>query len=215
MKIIIPARKGSKGLPFKNRKLFARTHDLILKCWHEILGSKSDVIVATDDEEIQRMAESAGFTWIDRPDSVSNDRASTKSLIQYVVSELDLRSEILMVLYLTYPERTVDDIMQAISLFVSGPNQSLLCKKEIDWTPFLVLKEEPGGRGSQLFHHDLYRRQDYPKCFELSHYICILKSDSINKLNNNLYNIDTVYYPIDPKTVDVDTQKDLDLIEDE
>ena len=98
MKIIIPARRGSKGLPFKNRKLFSRTQDLILKCWHEILGSKSDVIVATDDEEIQRMAESAGFTWIDRPDRVSNDRASTKSLVQYVISEFDLRSEILMVL---------------------------------------------------------------------------------------------------------------------
>ena len=46
MKIVIPARKGSKGVPFKNRKLLNHT----LKIIPEFL--KKDIIITTDDEEI-------------------------------------------------------------------------------------------------------------------------------------------------------------------
>jgi CMP-N-acetylneuraminic acid synthetase len=118
----------------------------------------------------------------------------------------------LVVLYLTYPERTWDQIESAIEIYKKKKLKSLLCKKKIEITPFLILKEEEGNRGSQLFYHDLYRRQDYPTCFELSHFICIFKSKSINKLNQNLYYRDTYYLDISPDTIDVDTQKDLDKL---
>jgi N-acylneuraminate cytidylyltransferase len=203
MKIIIPARKGSKGLPLKNRKLFKYTADIIP------ISSYENVYVLTDDKKIAEVANSYEFNVVDRPRKVSNDLASTKSLIEYFLSEVKCKkNEPLIILYLTYPERKWDHVIKALKFFNKKKLESMLCKKEIEWTPFLVLKEEDNGKGSQLFYHELYRRQDYPKCFEISHYISILIPDHINKLNDNLYNKDTVFMPIDD-VIDVDTKKDL------
>ena len=47
MKIVIPARRNSKGLPFKNRQLFRHTVDKIPNKFLK------DIIVTTDDEVIR------------------------------------------------------------------------------------------------------------------------------------------------------------------
>jgi CMP-N-acetylneuraminic acid synthetase len=209
MRIIIPARKGSKGFPRKNLKLFEYTAVTIPE------DLKSQVTVLTDDPEIQDLCKKWNFESVDRPEEVSNDTASTKSLIKWYIDhhiqseQMDQNSP-MIVLYLTYPERTWNDVELAISLFKERGSTSLLCKKEIKTSPFLILKEEEDLRGSQLFYHDLYRRQDYPKCFELSHYICIIDLRNINKLNNNLYDEFTIFMSVNPYTIDVDLEKDFD-----
>ena len=71
MRIIIPARAGSKGLPFKNRKLFKHTANII----PDIMKHKTYVV--TDDEEIKLMAIEAGFKALHRPDGLSQDETST------------------------------------------------------------------------------------------------------------------------------------------
>jgi CMP-N-acetylneuraminic acid synthetase len=206
MKIIIPARKGSKGLPFKNRKLFHYTIDIIPMSLYK------DVYVLTDDPKIIKEALFYDLNVINRPRKVSNDKASTKSVIEYFLDEVKCENETIAVLYLTYPERTWEHVIDAIKFFHKNSATSMLCKKQIDWTPFLVLKEEVDHKGSQLFYHDLYRRQDYPKGFEISHYISLFNSNEINNLNNNLYNSDTVYYDIED-VIDVDKKEDLDRFE--
>ena len=55
----------------------------------------------------------------------------------------------------------------------------------------------------------MYRRQDYPNCFEISHYVCIFKIFEIKLLNKNMYNDFTVFFPIEER-LDVDTMKDLE-----
>ena len=207
MRIIIPARAGSKGLPFKNRKLFKHTADTI----PDVMKHKTYVV--TDDKEIKLMALEAGFKTLHRPDDLSRDETSTKQVMQHVVEQLDLKSETVVMLYLTYPERTWQDINNAISTYRSNDLRSLLCKKSLGTSPFLMLKSEPGNRGSQLFYHNLYRRQDYPECFEISHFISIFNYDEIFKLNNNLYSSDTYFMEISEKTIDVDEKKDLDRFE--
>ena len=207
MKIIIPARKGSKGFPLKNRKLFKYTADIIPDVYKHL------TYVVTDDEVISKESLKYGFNTIDRAPEVSLDVTSTKATIQYAIDEIGIENEDVIVLYLTYPERNWEHIDRAYLMFRLNRNQSsLLCKKKIDTSPFLMLKQEKGNKGSQLFYHDLYRRQDYPTCFEISHYVCIFNSNRINNLNNNMYNNDTVYYDID-NVIDVDEKKDLDRFE--
>ena len=207
MKIIIPARRNSKGLPFKNRTLFKKTADIIP------VSHKNIVYVVTDDEKITEMANSYGFNTLDRPSSVSSDEASTKELMIYIIDKLKLRDEKIVMLYLTYPSRKWSDVEKALEEFDKNKCQSLLCKLPLKTSPFLILKEENDNRGSQLFYHNLYRRQDYPKCFELSHYVCILNSSEINKLNNNLYNNLTYFLPIWGDVIDVDYKEDLEKYE--
>lgn len=207
MRIIIPARAGSKGMPFKNRKLFKYTADTI----PDIMKHKTYVV--TDDEEIKFMAIEAGFKALHRPEGLSQDETSTKSVMRYALEKLDVKNETIIMLYLTYPERTWQDVNDAVALFKCNDISSLLCKKPLKTSPFLMLKSEPGNRGSQLFYHNLYRRQDYPECFEISHFIAMFNSSELNKLNNNLYNNDTYFMEISEKTIDVDEKKDLDRFE--
>ena len=72
----------------------------------------------------------------------------------------------------------------------------------------MCLLEGENNKGKQLIRHNLYRRQDYPKCFELSHYISIFNTEEVKKLNNNMYNEETDFFQI-RKVVDVDTEEDL------
>lgn len=210
MNIIIPARLGSKGLPFKNRMLFKSTVESI----PEYLRNRT--FVTTDDSEIFDLAVKLGCIPINRPAELASDQANIRDVMQHTVKSvgLPMSAEIIM-LYLTYPERTWKDVCAAYEYYCQfadlGLADSLLCKKEAKVSPYLMLQEHgaDGAFGKQLIQHDLYRRQDYPTCFEISHYVCVFRASAIYRLNKNMYGPSTVFYPIDD-VVDVDTQKDLD-----
>ena len=71
---------------------------------------------------------------------------------------------------------------------------------------FFKLKDH---KGKQIVKHDLYRRQDYPQCFEMRHFVVIFDVNEIKKLNKNLYNEKTTFYEIDNDDIDVDYEEDL------
>jgi CMP-N-acetylneuraminic acid synthetase len=209
MKIIIPAREGSKGLPGKNRVLFKYTADIIPKNLYK------DVIVSSDDPEILSKARDYGFNITHRPYHLACDEANIRDVLYHTIKEYNIHeSEEIIMLYLTYPERTWEDVIQARRFFfthvANGITSSMLCKKEIKVSPYLMMHERgvDGLFGSQLIQHDLYRRQDYPTCFEISHYIAIFISNSIYNLNKNLYNDSTIFWKIQD-VIDVDLKKDL------
>lgn len=195
---VIPARRNSKGLPFKNRKLLDFTLESLPE---EIM---ENVVIATDDELIKERHST--FNIFDRSEEVSNDRASTKSLMLEISSHI--RTDNIIMLYLTYPERTYENIVEAIKFYESNYARSLLCRKEISTSPFLMLYDM-GIHGEQIVKHNYYRRQDYPKCFEISHFVSIFDKKELIYLNDNLYNEKTVFMPID-NFIDVDTHKDLE-----
>lgn len=200
---VIPARKDSKGLPFKNRKLLNFTLQKIPEMYLQ------NTYVSTDDEEIKKQAQKVCKIH-HRTDENSQDTSSTLSLMKEIATDLILTSEeIVVMLYLTYPERTFVEVQQIYDFFVSNNLKSLLCKKEVKSNPYLCMYDVGNGRGKQIIKHNLYRRQDYSKCFEISHYICIFKVSELEKLNNNMYNEETYFYEIQDK-VDVDEQKDLE-----
>jgi CMP-N-acetylneuraminic acid synthetase len=205
IKYIIPARRNSKGLPFKNRKLITFTLDNLPK------SVLNDVILTTDDEKLLEIGLSYGVKCINRALCLALDETSTKEVMVDLKNQgLIGDDDIIVMLYLTYPQRNLLDIERAIDFFIKNGGKSLLCKKEIKSThPYLYMLEVDNMRGKQLIPHNLYRRQDYPKVFEISHFISIFMGFELDNLNSNLYNNDTIFYPID-NIIDVDTQKDLD-----
>ncbi len=203
--ILIPARRNSKGLPFKNRILFDNTVNIIPN------NLRNRILVSTDDEVLIEKAKSLGLNVSVRPDNLAKDETSTKDVILHHINNGDIhKDEVVIMLYLTYPERTWGDVEIAYNTFNESKFNSLLCKKEIKGThPYLYMFDIGNNKGEQLVKHNLYRRQDYPSVFEISHYIAIFNVSHISELNNNLYNNETFFLKINDVT-DVDTKIDLD-----
>ena len=198
---VIPARKGSKGIPFKNRKLFEYTSTVIPK------KEYSNVIVSSDDDHILLSAKRYGFKTHIRSEGSSSDESSTKDFMTEIVNDMVLDGDICM-LYLTYPQRTWKEVGEAYDFFNKLEAKSLLCKEPAETHPYVCLYELDGSKGSQVINHNLCRRQDYPRCFKVCHKIAIFKKDEIKNLNSNLYNKDTIYFSTE-KTLDVDKYSDL------
>ena len=111
MKIIIPARKGSKGLPGKNAILINHTLSTIPNY------VKDSVIITTNDGKV--IDQSAGYQILLRNNELSGDDVSTKDVLSNVLQQYKIPDEeIIMMLYLTYPERTWTDIEAALNFFI-------------------------------------------------------------------------------------------------
>jgi len=198
---IIPARKNSKGFRHKNRFLFEKLpKELIDK----------NVIVTSDDEVIEQMnAQLYKFNFIKRPNELAEDTTSIKPVLEHIVSEYGLKPEDdLVVLYLTYPERTYNDIKNIISFYNKHEGKSLLCKEPLDQHPYLCFYEK-GINGERIVEHNMYRRQDYPKCFFGSHYVAIVNVEFLPLVDLNLHNKETLFYDLGEHKIDVDNKTDL------
>lgn len=200
---LIPARKNSKGLPGKNRKLFESTASIIPSEFSSL------VYVSTDDEFILEEANKYGFNGFQRPDNICLDTSSLKECLEHFISEKNITSETrIIMLCLTYPDRSWEDVIRCISFFESHEPSSMLCRQEIEISPYIMLFEADNFKGEQVIEHNLYRRQDYRKCFHLSHYVYVCIAREIHNLNDNLYNENTLYYPI-REVLDIDTLEDF------
>ncbi len=122
---IIPARKGSKGLPGKNiRSFFGKP----LIAW-TIEAAKSSryigkVIVSTDSERIAQTAQSFGaeIPFL-RPHELSTDDSDMVGVVLHALDFFEktgYRPKLLILLQPTSPLRLVEDVDSAIELFLAN-----------------------------------------------------------------------------------------------
>ena len=200
---IIPARRDSKGLPFKNRKLLDYTINNIPIELHE------KTIVTTNDEKIIEKLSSTNINVLRRDEQLCLDDISIKDVMLDVVKKFQMKSnDTIVMLYLTSPDRKFSDIEKILHYYYERKIKTLTCCVEPKTHPYLVLFKKENQKGEQVVKHDLYRRQDYPECFEIRHFVCIFQVDEIQKLNSNMYNESTIFYKID-SDIDVDHENDL------
>lgn len=113
----IPARGGSKGVPRKNirdlcgKPLIAHSIELAKKL------PVSRVIVNTDDDEIQDVAEEYGAEVQRRPDRLGKDNTSMVELLRSEVKKLDPTPDAVVLLQPTTPFRNLNQTAMAIGLF--------------------------------------------------------------------------------------------------
>jgi len=200
---IIPARRDSKGLPFKNRKLLDYTINNIPIELHE------KTIVTTNDEKIIEKLSATNINVLRRDEQLCLDDISIKDVMLDVVKKFQMKSnDTIVMLYLTSPDRKFSDIKKILGYYYERKIKTLTCCVEPKTHPYLVLFKKENQKGEQVVKHDLYRRQDYPECFEIRHFVCIFQVDEIQKLNSNMYNENTIFYKID-SDIDVDHENDL------
>jgi len=200
---VIPSRRNSKGLLFKNRFLLDYTINQISD------ENFKNTIVSTDDEVIIDKLKDTNIKVIKRLLKLSKDDVSIKKVMLDVIDKCSMvNNDVIVLLYLVYPMRINKDIEAIISFYRKNNAKSLLCCHKVTDHPCLTFYAKDNFRGEQIIKHNAYRRQDYPECFSLSHFVCIFKVSEIDNLNANLYNKDTIFYPIE-KPIDIDTKEDL------
>jgi CMP-N-acetylneuraminic acid synthetase len=200
---LIPARKGSKGFPGKNVALFDYTAKTIP------IEFLEKVFVSTDDELIKDKSLSFGFNVVDRPVEYARDESSLKEVLEHFIQVEDIAGDAkIILLYLTYPERTWDDILRIYNWYKKYDCKSLLCGVDVVQHPYLCMIESENSTGFPLISHELYRRQDYPRCFCMSCFVVIFKVSEFFSLTDLLYNSDTKFYNLQTEKLDVDYEED-------
>jgi CMP-N-acetylneuraminic acid synthetase/SAM-dependent methyltransferase len=204
---LIPARKGSKGLPFKNRMLFPITAKIIPEKY------KKKVYISTDDEYLKEAANKHGFNIVERPQKLAQDTTGMRDVLTHFRESENLsKNTNIILLYLTYPERTWRDICDIYSHFTEEENDSrnsLICCENVDEHPYLCFEyDEKTQKGKLIIDHQMYRRQDYPLAVKQSMFVACYKSHILDSLHNLMFEEDTIFYKLKDKKVDVDYEKD-------
>jgi len=121
---VIPARGGSKSIPGKNiKKLSGKP--LINWTIEAAQNSKllDKFIVSTEDKKIASIARNAGAEVLPRPPEYATDDATTVSVLQHVLKEIN--ADIIVLLQPTSPVRVENIIDQAIDTFINSECDSL------------------------------------------------------------------------------------------
>ncbi len=215
---IIPARGGSKGLPGKNiKELLGKP--MITYTIEEALKSKyiTDVIISTDCKEIEEVAVKYGAKSLFlRPDYLATDSAKAIDNYVYTVDrlnqEFDYSIEEFIVLQPTSPLRIVDDIDNAVKLFIEKKADSVISYTEehhpVEWHKYIT----DDGKFENIFEEKLLNRQDMKPSYFPNGSIFIFK---YALLKEEKYFNDKSYAYIMPRfrSIDVDTIEDFKYIE--
>ena len=124
---IIPARGGSKGIPKKNIINFLGkpliSHSIKYAQASSLIHK---IYVSTDCNEIAKIASEKNVDIIKRPDSISDDFASTESAMIHAVESLNYTPDIIVLIQPTSPLRPKDSLNDALNSYLSNNYDSLL-----------------------------------------------------------------------------------------
>jgi CMP-N-acetylneuraminic acid synthetase len=207
---VIPARKGSVGLPHKNRMFFSTTSDFISS-----LSWINEVIVTTNDSVIKEKANSRGFRVHNRPESLSGPNISIKAVFENLIDFLKLSSEdIIWWFCLTYLDHDQIHFEEARALIEKKESSSLCSFIKAQSHPFYCWRFNEKNRSlEQYIPNQIFRRQDSPPAWMPNHYVCCFKVYELLNLSEDLINSKTVPFFLDDQTaaklIDIDTPEDL------
>lgn len=153
MKIItiIPARGGSKGVPGKNIKMLG-DKPLLLHAADCALGSKyqMDIVVSTDNYEIERICLAHDLKVIKRPSDLATDSSLVVTAIQHVMDNSEIQYDLIVLLQATSPFRTSAQLDEIIEVF----------KRDISVDGVISVVEVADSHPSRMYNVDLTRRME-------------------------------------------------------
>ena len=217
MKVIIPARGGSKGVPGKNIK---KLNGVPLLAYPIISAHMTkgitEVFVSTDDEEIKEVALNHDAQVIDRPSEFAQDHSLDIDVMRHAVEYLDDYDDIVQ-LRATTPMVKPHVLDDAIEYFLIHKGcTSLRSAHEAPETAYKSFKLSDiywGGLFDGQMKGDYYNlpRQMLPKTYNPNGYIDIVRPDYF--MNNDDLHGDKMLAYITPFTHDVDTLDDFKILE--
>ena len=213
---IIPARKGSKGIPGKNKKdfcgkpLVSWTIEAALNC-----SIVNKTIVTSDDQDVRNITFSYKYPYRyirNRPKELCEDEVNGWEVAMDAIEHYDLKDDdIIIYLQPTSPLRTSEDIKIAYFSFVMFKDaESLIsCCREAKMYYGFKMTE---GYLDPIFHARYLerRRQELPECYVPNGAIYIIHVGTL-KTYKSFYTPRTKPY-IMPKERSVDMDEEIDWL---
>ena len=217
MKVIIPARGGSKGVPGKNIKKLNRVPLLAypIISAHMTKGI-TEVFVSTDDEEIKNVALNHDAQVIDRPSEFAQDHSLDIDVMRHAVEYLDDYDDIVQ-LRATTPMVKPHVLDDAIQYFLKHKHcTSLRSAHESPETAYKSFKLNDiywGGLFDGQMEDDYYNlpRQLLPNTYHPNGYVDIIRPKHFMS-NDNLHGDKMLAY-VTPYAHEVDTLDDFKILE--
>ncbi len=218
------ARGGSKGLPGKNilplmgKPLIAYSIETAKKS-HYI----DNVFVSTDDPEIAAVARKYGAVVpFMRPAELCGDTSSERMAWQHAVQWMRDQNEfpvmdILVSLPATSPLRTVEEVDQAIELFLCGQSDTVITVVPSSRHPAFNMVYMDNDRYCDIilrnYEEWVPNRQSYPTAYNIAGSVYVSSADYIMASDSYLKGrVQAVVVP-EEHAIDIDTLLDFKLAE--
>ena len=217
---IIPARKGSVGLPGKNHKKMDG-QPLIEYTIIEALKSEliNEVIVSTDCPEIIKICEKfeGMLNVLIRPSDLARNDSKSEDVVEHACAfYLKTHSSIgsIILLQPTSPIRTAKQIDDSLRLFESSGKLSLVSVTEAIQHPYDFVIEKDGNADYLCRDKDLFMRQNFAKSWFMNGaiYISDYKLFTNKRKIYDLKNCVLYKMPIE-SSIDIDTEFDFEICE--
>jgi len=216
---VIPARGGSKSIPYKNIKdlngkpLIAYTIDVARQIFDD-----DDICVTTDDEKIIETVKKIGLDVpFIRPSHLATDHATTQDVLKHALNFYEQKGlfyDIVLLLQPTSPFRLKQHIEEAISLYKDDYDMVVSVKKT-SANPYYVLfeEDESGYLHISKGKGNFTRRQDAPTVWEYNGSIYVINSRSLKQYNMSDF-LRKIKYPMeDIYSIDIDNPLDWIIAE--
>jgi N-acylneuraminate cytidylyltransferase len=185
---IILARGGSKGLPNKNILSFCGKPLLGWTIEHCFGGGIDDVFLSSDSNEILAVGEEFGARPIKRPDSISNDTASSESgwlhgleIAENLIGSVDW----VFAPQVTSPLREKNDVRRGIDLAENDKYDSLFSCNVIE--DFFIWEVKDGSMNSVNYDwRNRQRRQDIKQRYVENGSFYLFRPEILRKFSNRL-----------------------------
>lgn len=217
--VIIPARGGSKGIPYKNIKPL-QGKPLIYYAIDaaRCITDDTHICISTDDDKIIKTVEDYGIDVpFKRPGALATDTASTYEVLLHALKHYEQRGEsidVVILLQTTSPFRTGKHVEEALKLYHPGIDM-IVSVKETDSNPYYVCFEEnkDGFLRISKGEGNYTRRQDCPPVYEYNGAIYIINPNSLKSMPLNKFTKRVKYVMDREHSLDLDTMMDWHLAE--
>ena len=219
--IVVPARGGSKGVPFKN--IYMLGGKPLIYWTLEVISELGDFVrtyVSTDSEKIADVVTQKGFAPpFKRPDIFSGDNAKDFEVIEHALIEMEKHDhqkyDIIMMLQPTSPFRTASQIFGVLDLLIEKNYDSVwtVSSTDLKFHPIKQLRITDGLLNYILEEGNTFpTRQSLYNCFHVNGVAYAFTRDCILKQKSRKGK-KTAPFIIEEKVVNIDTLDDFKLAE--
>lgn len=221
MKILylIPARKGSKGLPGKNIKYLADRPLIVYTIEFALKNLKDgdELCISTNDDEVIKITTGMGIEVpFRRPEELSSDTATSHDVMLHALQYYEDQNrffDVILFLQPTSPFRIQEDFNNLIRSCNNEVDMVVSVKIAKENPYFTLFEENDLGFLNKSKKGNFQRRQDCPQVFAYNGSMYLIKTDALKKSSiSEFKKIKKIIMP-EERSVDIDTMADWILAE--